>query len=169
MWYAVMVRSGTEEEIRKQCRAVVPTEVLEDCFIPRYESMKRYRGEWHKEKKVLFPGYVFMVSEDVEQLFQKLKQVAGLTKLLGTGDEIVPLAEEEIRLLKDFGNEEQVVKLSKGIIAGAQVIIKEGPLKGYEGCIRKIDRHKRLAYLELEMMGRKVEAQVGVEIVEKRK
>ena len=58
--------------------------------------------------------------------------------------------------------------MSKGLIVNDQVIIREGPLKGNEGLIKKIDRHKRRAYLELEMFGRTVETQVGLEIVEKR-
>ena len=36
-----------------------------------------------------------------------------------------------------------------------------------EGLIRKIDRHKRMAYLKVEMFGRVVEMKVGVEIVER--
>ena len=39
---------------------------------------------------------------------------------------------------------------------------------GLEGCIKKIDRHKRTAWLEIEMMGRIVETRVGLEVVEKR-
>ena len=36
-----------------------------------------------------------------------------------------------------------------------------------EGLIRKIDRHKRMAYLEVEMFGRKIEMRAGLEIIEK--
>lgn len=33
--------------------------------------------------------------------------------------------------------------------------------------IRRIDRHKRIAYLEIEMFGRTVEMKVGLEIIRK--
>ena len=62
------VRSGTEELIRKQCEKLVGGKALEKCFIPYYEEMKRYQGEWPKAKKILFPGYVFDVSEDPDCL-----------------------------------------------------------------------------------------------------
>ena len=39
---------------------------------------------------------------------------------------------------------------------------------GKEGYIKKVDRHKRKARLELEMFGRMQEIVVGLEIVEKR-
>ena len=81
---------------------------LEKCFIPYYEEMKRYQGEWHKEKKILFPGYVFAVSEDPEALFLELKRVIGLTKLLNTDHIIAALTPKEVEFLIDFGQEEQV-------------------------------------------------------------
>lgn len=167
MWYVIQVRTGMEEEIRQQCERVIEKEILEHCFIPYCEQMKRYQGEWHKERKILFPGYVFLVSEDEEQLYHCLKKVIGLTKLIGTGKEVVPLAEDEVDLLMEFGKEEQIVAMSEGIIEDDRVVVTSGPLKGHEGMIRKVDRHKRKAYLEVEMFGRKVETQVGLEIVAK--
>ncbi|MCD8361556.1 MAG: hypothetical protein LUC98_01135 [Lachnospiraceae bacterium] len=45
--------------------------------------------------------------------------------------------------------------------------ITSGPLAGREGCIRKIDRHKRTAKIQVEMFGQVIDATVGVEIVRK--
>ena len=168
MWYVIQVRTGTEEGIRRQCEKVIEKEILERSFIPYCEQMKRYQGEWHKEAVILFPGYVFLVSEDEDRLYQKLKEVIGFKKLIGTGREIVPLDETEVRFLLEFGKEEQLVSMSEGIIVNDKVVVTTGPLKGNEGLIRKIDRHKRRAYLEIEMFGRKIETQVGLEIVAKR-
>lgn len=167
MWYVMQVRTGTEENIRVQCVRKIPPEILERCFILYYEEKKRIRGEWTVKKKVLFPGYVFVVTEDMDQLYQSLKSVAGLTKLIGTGREVVPLTEEEKQFMLDLGGEEQVVPLSEGIIENSVTKIRSGPLKGKEGLIRKIDRHKRKAWLEVEMFGRKQEIEVGLEIVAK--
>lgn len=168
MWYVLQVRTGTEESIRLQCRSNIPEAVLERCFIPYYEEKKRIRGEWTIQKKVLFPGYVFVITEDLNHLYDSLKTVIGLTKLIGTGNEIVPLTEEEKEFLLGFGGEEQVVKMSEGIIEGTKIIVTRGPLTGKEGYIKKVDRHKRKARLEMKMFGRMQEIVVGLEIVEKR-
>ena len=167
MWYVVQVRTGTEENIRIQCQKRIPETILTRCFIPYYEEKKRIRGEWVTLKKVLFPGYVFMVTDDLEELYLQLKDVTGLTRLIGTGDEIVPLTSEEEEFLRRMGGEEQVVRMSEGVIEGAQVYITTGPLQGMEGYIRKIDRHKRKAYLEISMFGRIQSVQIGLEIVKK--
>lgn len=168
MWYVIQVRTGTEENIRIQCQKRIPESILTRCFIPYYEEKKRMRGEWVTLKKVLFPGYVFMVTDDLEELYLQLRDVTGLTRFLGTGDEIVPLTSEEEEFLRHMGGEEQVVRMSEGIIEGAQVHVTTGPLQGMEGYIRKIDRHKRKAYLEISMFGRIQSVQVGLEVVVKK-
>lgn len=167
MWYVIQVRTGSEDNIRIQCKKIISSDVLKDCFIPYYEEKKHLEGEWKIQKKILFPGYVFLDSEELECLFKKLKQVSGLTNLLGTGNDVVPLTKEEIEFLISFGGKDQVVSISEGIIENSKVIVTSGPLAGKEGYIKKIDRHKRKAYLELPMFGGIQKIQVGLEIVSK--
>lgn len=167
MWYVIQVRTGNEEKIRIQCEKLIDRAVLRRCFLPYYESMRRYQGSWHKEQKILFPGYVFLVSEKPERLFLELKRVVGLAKMLGVGEDVVALSREEIEFLCAMGREEQIVEMSVGIMEGSRVRVLEGPLQGREGLICRVDRHRRRAYLEIEMFGRKLQTQVGLEIVEK--
>ena len=173
MWYVMQVRTGTEENIRCQCQRLISSDTLERCFIPYYQQKKRFQGEWHIQERILFPGYVFLITQNLEKLVESLKKVIGMTKLIGTGDEIVPLSEAEISLITKLGGKssssESIVKISQGIIEGDQVHIFSGPLKGLEGAIRKIDRHKRIAYLSVDMFNRTVDMKVGLEIVAKNK
>ena len=90
-----------------------------------------------------------------------------MTKLIGIGDQILPLVQEEVELLMRIGTDKQLVEMSSGIIENDRVRILSGPLMGMEGNIRRIDRHKRIAYLEIEMFGRTVEMKVGLEIIRK--
>ena len=173
MWYVMQVRTGTEENIRCQCQRLISSDTLERCFIPYYQQKKRFQGEWHIQERILFPGYVFLITQNLEKLVESLKKVIGMTKLIGTGDEIVPLSEAEISLITKLGGKssssESIVKISQGIIEGDQVHILSGPLKGLEGAIRKIDRHKRIAYLSVDMFNRTVDMKVGLEIGAKNK
>lgn len=114
------------------------------------------------------PGYVFLIARNLIELKEKLPMVNGMTRLLGTGDEIIPLSGEEVSFLLRMGNEEQLVEMSTGMIEKDRVQILSGPLMGMESSIRRIDRHKRKAYLEVQLFGRTVETQVGLEIVAKK-
>ena len=47
-------------------------------------------------------------------------------------------------------------------------MVTSGALNGIEGLIKKVLRHKRLAVLEVPLLGRKVEVTLGLGVVEKR-
>lgn len=63
----------------------------------------------------------FLIAENPEKLVNGLRKVIGLTKLIGTGDEIVPLVQEEIDLLMKIGTDKQLVEISSGIIENDRV------------------------------------------------
>lgn len=141
---------------------------LHKCFIPYSKQLHKFCGQWIEKKQVLFPGYVFMISDDPVRLYQALRQIPDLTKMLGKNkEEIFPLSEDEVVFLKSFGEKEQVVDISFGYIEGDQIVVEKGPLKGKEGLIRRIDRHKRIAEIEIEFLGEVRKAKVGLEIVRK--
>ena len=166
-WYAVQVRTGGEEGVARLCRKLVGHEVMAECFIPKYERKRRYEGAWHTEQEILFPGYLFFVTRDAERLHEELKRVPGMTKILGDGEEFIPLQEEEMERLRSMGNEDHVIEMSEGYIVGDEVVITKGPMMKLKGTIQKIDRHKRLAVVRLGMFGREVDVTMGVEIVRK--
>ncbi|NSJ55772.1 antiterminator LoaP [Enterocloster clostridioformis] len=166
-WYAVQVRTGREESVVFQSKSIIDRAVLNECFIPRYERMKRYHGEWHKEKHALFPGYVFFVTEKVDELFRELKKLPEFTKILGDGMEFIPLKEKERGFLQEMADREHIIQMSEGYIVGDKVIIISGPMKEIKGEIIYVDRHKRLAVVRMEMFGRQMDVKMGVEIVSK--
>lgn len=167
MWYVVQVMTGNEHQVAALCKESLLKE-QEEAFIPMYERKRKVRGNYEIVKSVLFPGYVFFQTEDVEGLFYCLKNVSGLTRILQTGNEFTPLHESEVDFLSRFGGKEHVVELSVGYIEGDKVVITEGPMADWQGKVKKIDRHKRIAVLEVEFFGRITDVTVGLEIVGKR-
>lgn len=170
MWYVVQVLGGNEERVKVQC------EVLRDrypgafdrVFIPLYDEKVKIRGEWEIKQKILFPSYVFIITENIDRTIEMLREVSGLTKILGDGDGPIPISKEEEEFLRRIGGEEQVVDISEGIIEGSQVKVMRGPLIGLEAMIRKIDRHKRKAWLEVDLFGTKKDMEIGLEVLERR-
>lgn len=167
MWYAIQIMTGDERQTAQLCRMLIDKEVLSEIFYPETETMKRYYGAWHKERKPLFPGYLFAVTDQPDELYLRFKQVPKLTKLLGTDRVPVELTAEEVVFLRRILNPEYVAEVSTGILEGDQLIISSGPLKGLEGMVKKIDRHKRSAIISTEMFGRKIEMTLGLEVLKK--
>lgn len=167
MWYVVQVMSGQEHNIMDLCKAYLLDE-QEEVFVPLYERKKKLKGSWELVQAILFPGYVFFQTENVEDLFYRLKNINGLTKLLRTGEDFTPLHETEVAFLQRFGRKNHVVEMSVGYIEGDEVNITSGPMADWHGKVKKIDRHKKIAVLEIEFFGRMTDVTVGLEIVEKR-
>lgn len=168
MWYAVWVRTGQEEKIMSLCNSkMTDTDVFENCFLPKYERAWKAEGKWTKRKEILFPGYLFFVTNNPDRLFQELQKIPDFTKILGNDEGPIPLYPEEENFLKKYTNEERVFEMSIGDLVNGELVIAEGPLKDYQGRIVHIDRHKREATLEIDFFGRKVNMKVGLEVVRK--
>lgn len=163
MWYAVWVRTGQEEKVLRMCKEILH----EQCFLPKYECARKQDGRWIKREEPLFPGYLFFISDDVETLIKELKVVPDFTKVLGDNQEPIALYQHEIDFLQKYTNENRVLEMSCGFLEGDRLVVTDGPLKDYQGKIVRIDRHKRLAMLEMEFFGRVVRTKVGVEVVRK--
>lgn len=169
MWYVVQVAGGRERRVLQMIEQLVGDNVLQECFIPQYEIMKRFQGEWRCCTEILLPGYLFLVTKDIEQAAKELRRVPAFTKLLGNNGVFTPLSAGEIAFIDSFMTKNhRVVEMSEGVIEGDEICITKGPLVHQMGLVKKIDRHKRLAYLETTMCGRTVNIKVGLELVGKR-
>ncbi|MEE0845314.1 MAG: antiterminator LoaP [Eggerthellaceae bacterium] len=168
-WYVIQTMSGQESQVRDMIVRLLDPGLVDEAFLPRYEMLRREKGVWVKRSEVLLPGYVVVVTQDPAKLKTALLRVPRFTRLLGNDDMFTRLDDREVAFINSFvqpGN--RTVKMSTGVIEGDEIIVLDGPLKDRTALIKKIDRHKRLAYLDIEMLGRKKTVRVGLEIVAKR-
>lgn len=170
MWYAVQIETGREDKIRDYCCSVVNHDSYNDMFILKFCRKRRYYGRWHKESKPIFPGYMFIDTDTPLAVYQELKKIPRLTRLLGREvDVFLPIEESKEQLFKSMIDDNYEVPSSSGVIEGDTVIITSGALKGKEALIKRIDRHKRVAILQMEMFGGFVtNVELGLEVVGKR-
>lgn len=166
-WYVVQVYTGREEEILEQCKKKV-VRAGEEAFVPMAERMTKVHGEWTRVETRLFPGYVFIVTDAPWDLYVRLKQIKAMTKLLRTGEEITPLYREEETYLKELLDGGHVARYSEGYLEGDRLVVTAGALRGREGKVKKVLRHKRLVVLEVPLLGREVEVTLGLGIVAKK-
>ena len=88
MWYVIQTVTGQEDVLTDMMQKIIPEEYYRECFYIKRECADKEGGGWRVYHSVLFPGYVFVVTEDLNHLYDSLKTVIGLTKLIGTGKEI---------------------------------------------------------------------------------
>ena len=128
--------------------------------MPTYDRMKRYQGQWHVEQGIAFPDIIFLESEDPDTLEQELHDKCPDSRM-------IRLSSEQKGLLTQLLGEEKHMSLSKGHIRQGQTHVTQGPLQGKEDLIRKIDRHKRLARLEVPAGEGLLQMYGGLEILSK--
>ncbi|WP_026503814.1 transcription termination/antitermination NusG family protein [Butyrivibrio sp. NC3005] len=167
MWYVIQALKGKESKVAE----TVVREVAdkgENVFVFEYEKEYRIKGEWIKERKPFFPGYIFAdveknIAEDFDRRLRKNKQ-----KLMEVDGMITPIRPEEQEYLMKLGGEEHVIHHSEGFRVDDYVVITSGPFIGYNGEIRKIDRHHRSAVICMTLLGRDMEVEINLEILERK-
>ncbi len=145
------------------CRQDLSEAAVKDVFVLSYDRMRRYEGAWHMEKGLLFPSYVFLESDNEELLLEELQNS---TLTVGQKKILLPLDRVEEEFLKKLCGESHHLKMSRGVIRKGSTQIMEGPLKGMESRICRIDRHKRLARVVMMRPGCHT-FPAGLEITEK--
>jgi|InofroStandDraft_1065614.scaffolds.fasta_scaffold96275_2 transcriptional antiterminator NusG len=167
MWYVIQTLGGEEEKTADMIRRI-PSYYIEECFVPKRERMKKFHGCWNKVEEVLFQGYVFVISKQPEKLYQELRKIPRMTKILGREKDIfIPLNEEEEQLICGIGDRRHKTSISQiEIMERKKICVIDGPLKGYLGNIVKMNLHKREVVIKVKFMGRYMELKMGIEMVD---
>ncbi len=161
MWYVIHTMSGTEQKCVQQCSQYIDSADYNEMFVPLYMSKKHFKQEWHDVEKTLFTGYIFVDTDCIEPILEGLKKVHQYTSVLRDADAISPITEQEQKFLSDMMDDRHVVQYSEGFLIGEKVCITSGPLRHYQGCIKTVDRHRRIAKLEIPVFGRMTPVEVG--------
>ncbi len=170
MWCAVHVKDGEEARAEAFVSGLLPSDLNARCFHLTRDRRKKYGGEWQTIHEKLFPGYVFITTDQPEKVHRKLKQ-APKPRLLFSSDECVSmLREQEADFMERITGDDK--SCGFGRIAVSKVKVTEaggveclsGPLLNVGGMVRKIDLHKRIAEVEADFMGHRQALYLGIEI-----
>lgn len=180
IWYLLDCCGEEEQEVVRQCRKRATGDILEAAWILKCQKQLRYQGEWHVAERNLFPGYVVLSVPDGPESINPLEEMLG---------RLFPESREErngrLHAIGRVSRENllglcggsTVIRMSRGRICGGSLVVTGGPLTGHEQSIRKIDRHKRIAWVEMPGEDRKADGIkeadvlqsicVGLEVYEK--
>ena len=145
-------------------------------YVPMYDARFRKAGKVLLERRRSMPGYVFIESPARGKEFylsvnQLIRRSERSLKLLRNGvgylDQYFEMNASEHDILKKLFNNERCIEMSQGFIEETAIEVTDGPLVGLEGLIKKVDRHKMEAIIEVEFMGAVREMTVGLEIVKR--
>lgn len=177
MLYCIQVSPTQEIKTEKEINAIIPPEICGPCFHLSRRRWRRYHGNRHLVTERLLPGYIFLESDHVDELYELLRKVPTLTKLLNFKNWGIENNSDGFSQLDD-GEEALIRRLAMGegeaglgmidvsgleIRKGNMVHVVSGPLMGLESRISKIDLHHGTAMIGVKILGKTVDMLVGVE------
>jgi len=135
------------------------------CFHLIRRRKKKFQGMWQTVQENLFPGYVFVDTDDPDREYRELKKVPR-PKLLFSDDEYVStLEQKESDFMELIADKSGVIGISRvAVDEGGTVRYLSGPLKNVGDRVRKVNLHKRIAEIEASFMGEKQILYLGIEI-----
>ncbi len=164
MWYVMQTMTGKEEELVMMIQTIIPTSVYKDCFVAYYERMWRRQQQSIIHVERMFPGYVFIITEDPEQLFLQLKRVPAMSKMMADASyTFLALDPEEEQFFQDMLALDHVVHLSYvKTNSQKQVLRVSGPLKKYMLNVVRYQFKKRYAIIRLTLLGEEKTVPLGI-------
>ncbi len=146
IWYLLTCNNQEEQKILTILRKNLSPEAFHDIFILTYDRMRKYMGAWHMERQLLYPGNIILETNNKTNLLRELRNCREMNM---QEKQLSRMDEREEALLKRLCGEKHHLEMSRGVIRKGAAQITDGPLIGMENIICKIDRHKRLASVEV--------------------
>jgi transcription termination/antitermination protein NusG len=165
-FYVIQVRTGGEKLYLKLTRKLVEGKDIEILW-PRRKLTIRKKGKKIENSAPIFPGYLFIKSEQFPQeLFRPLKRARGFTRFLETNERIKPLRGTDKELLLHFLSFGEITQKSTVTFdENNRIVVIEGPLKGLEGSIIKVDKRKGRAKVQLDLYKESFLVDLGFDVL----
>lgn len=152
-YYAIQVRTRAEDKYIRLFKANNPEDAARLVFPQRRLSVRRM-GKVRDELAPVFPGYLFIEVEDSlsVKLQWSLRKTDGFFRFLRSNQDICPLTDDDLRTVLHFIGIGSVAEKSKVFFNDSdRIVVAEGPLKGLEGNIVKVDKRKGRAKVKLDL------------------
>ena len=165
-WYVVHTYSGYENKVKTDLEKTVKNRELEEYFfdiiVPMEEQIEIKDGKRKANLKKVFPGYVLVKMIVTEETWYIVRNTRGVTGLVGSGTDPIPLTDEEIR---NMGFEEVPVNVDYEVNDAVQIL--NGAFKDFIGTVKEINKEKQKVKVLVSMFGRETPVELEFAQVQK--
>lgn len=163
-WYLMRTWAGKEEELVREICRTVPGDWYHECFVIYQERIWRKQQRSIVHRELLFPGCVFLTSEDREKMAYAARVLNRISPQMG---EVFSIMREDAAFLERLSGEEHVVKLSSVMKDEQGRICRlSGPLKVCQGEIERMQLKKRYAMVRHRLWGEEQVIVLGIVLKE---
>lgn len=160
MWYVAHTYSGYENKVAKNLETIVENRRLQDLIhevkVPVEMVTELKDGKEREVERKLFPGYVLVKMVMTDESWYIVRNTRGVTGFVGSSSKPEPLPQSEVDALGVETERELAIDYKEG----DNVEIIAGPLEGFVGLVKKIDREASKVHVTVSMFGRDTSAEL---------
>ncbi|MED1724547.1 antiterminator LoaP [Brevibacillus parabrevis] len=190
-WYAFYVKTGYEHSVKNWLNKSFDKEILYS-MVPQRIVPEKKNGEIMRVEKDLFPGYIFVKTDMNFSKYYFIRSHSKIIRMLNYLNKIdlmydrsasprksrdlvenreealcfKKIPEEEITIILRLLNHDEQIDFSQVYTQDSKVYVESGPLKGMEGIVKKVDKHKRRVKVLVSLMGDERMIDLGIELIE---
>ena len=156
MYFCLSCFAAKEEETRDRVSKFL--EGATDCeflvWFPKKEVREKRKGRYESIEKPMFSNYIFIYwngGNETDFPFYELRKIPTVIKILKYDDNSHALKGNDLAFAKWIHTHDGHIKQSKVIYKeGQNIHIFEGPLKGFDGNVIKVDKHHKRITVRFE-------------------
>lgn len=168
-WYVMHTKEGMEGQATELIRRSVPSDLWSSCRILKKEKLFRGEGKLLLSCEKMFPGYLFVETEQPEELLNYLKKSREYPQLVKDEEEnLFPINDQDLVFLKSVCGEKLDRSMSLSEVETDEegnLIRISGVLEKYSGQIVKKRLRKRYVLAQVDLFQRKETVLFGICLV----
>ena len=165
-WYVIHTYSGYENAVKTSIEKFVTGRGMEDMILRMEIPMETVTevtdsGATKEVERKVFPGYVLIKMVMTDDTWHLVRNVRGVTGVVGSANKPIPLTEEEVLAM---GMEKHEIVVKYGV--GDHVRIMDGPLASFTGVVEEIEPEKNRVSVMVSMFGRETPVELELDQIE---
>jgi len=158
-FFVIHTYTGRERRVKELLEKAVERQGLADKFgrviLPAERVARVRKSKIVAEERQLYPGYLVVEMEQEEQTMALVNSIPGVTHMLGTKDQPMPLSEAEVTsMLEQIERGHDQAEPEAPFEKGENVKVAKGPFAGFTGQVEEIFAERRRVKVTVTIFGR---------------
>lgn len=158
-FFVVHTYTGRERRVKELLEKAIEVGGLSGTFgrviLPAEKVTRVRKSKLVAEERRLYPGYILIEMEPSEEALKLVNSIPGVTHLLGTRKEPMPLSESEVNsMLEQIERGRECAEPEAPFEKGENVKVTKGPFAGFTGTVEEIFAERRRVKVLVTIFGR---------------
>jgi len=158
-FFVVHTYTGREKRVKDLLEKAIERQAMQPAFgrviMPAEKVAKVRKSKIVAEERTLYPGYIIVEMDPTEATFGLVNAIPGVTHMLGTKLEPVPLTDEEANsMLEQIERGLERAEPESPFEKGENVKVTKGPFAGFTGTVDEIFAERRRVKVIVTIFGR---------------